>query len=112
MDPTLVLAATLNGAADLLAGPGAWMRGAFAATATGRVIGPEERPAVCWCLAGALMRSAPNTGAAIRDGVLERAHDAVGEVIGTFDLAGWNDAPGRTQAEVVAALRQSAEACS
>jgi hypothetical protein len=38
-----------------------------------------------------------------------RAADALETGLGTRALPGWNDAPGRTQAEVVAALRAAAE---
>lgn len=105
----LTVSEVLSKAADLIEPEGAWTQGAFARTAKERAVGPEESPAVCWCLAGALMRAAPNAGATIRNDTLGRCRSAVAEVIGMGNLASWNDDRKRTQAQVVAALRKASK---
>lgn len=57
-------------------------------------------PAVCWCVLGATEKVDPDNSAAA-DEYLSRY---LGRTVGD-----WNDAPERTQAEVVAALRAAAE---
>lgn len=62
-------------------------------------VGPHG--AVSWCLLGALV-------AASLDRPLElvtRAADALAPYVGEGGLVGWNDRPGRTQEEVVGAIR-------
>lgn len=65
---------------------------------------PEAMPAVC--ALGAL-RMATDNGAD-----LERAAERLGFFVGNADIAEWNDAPERTPAEVVSALRGAALAPS
>lgn len=95
----------LEAAANLLEKPGAWTQGVFARNAKGVVVGFRDDSATCFCAAGAIYRSAKSN--ALGDPAINllntwarRRH---------FEhLAKWNDAPERTQAEVVAALRQAA----
>jgi len=105
------VAEILNRAADLLEKPGAWTQGAYARDALG--VGVQsvfEMPADagCFCIAGAVARA----------GGPERMW---GALIPVIDLLGleradeavqWNDDPRRTQAEVVAALREAARKAS
>lgn len=93
------VAEVLNAAADLLEKPGAWTQGTWARGADG-LPDPTRETAVCFCLYGAIKMAA---GFAY----CEPAIDAVIGVVGR-DFIGWNDAPGRAQAEVVAALRKAA----
>lgn len=83
-----------------------WCQGMGARNAAGREVRPTSRAAVCWCAHGAILRSA-------KDGVgwlcMEHLARAIG--IAPCDVTGWNDAPKRTQAEVVSALKAAAEAC-
>jgi hypothetical protein len=102
----------LERAAKLIEPEGAWTQGAFSLDETGShsedltAIGP----AVCWCVLGAIAEIvgvdpvAPwglnNTAVA--------AKLALSRVIEDDNVPMFNDAPGRTQAEVVAKLREAA----
>lgn len=99
------VAEVLNKAADLLEKPGAWTQGALGRLEDGTPVYSADAPSLsrasCYCMAGALW---------VANGYQypEAAFDALpaGPREGTGQ---WNDAPGRTQAEVVAALRQAAK---
>lgn len=98
----------LTAAADLIEPEGAWTQGAFARTAKGHVIGSGEDPAVCFCGAGAVYRMGGPRA------VTERALNVLDSWArqrrkGFRIFAQFNDAPERTQAEVVAALRAAAD---
>jgi len=95
----------LTAAADLIEPEGRWTTGAFARTVKGRVIGSSEAPATCWCAVGAVYRSAYPHGSYR----VYRALELLSDTVGCYHIGGWNDAPERTQAEVVAALRAAAE---
>lgn len=99
----------LDAAADLIKPEGAWTTCGYARTARGALVGPLEEAAVCWCAKGAISRAAGehHTHRAQRLWVT-----AAKSIVRTHDdgvLAQWNDAPERTQAEVVQALRDAAE---
>jgi hypothetical protein len=89
----------LFAAADLIEPEGAWTTGSFRGT------GP------CFCILGALAQV--GVGDAFRgnfiEGPLAEAHDLLASVIGEPFVDHWNDREGRTQAEVVAKLREAAE---
>lgn len=91
-------------AADLIEPEGTWtQRGDFAYTADGRGRWGSDPDAVCFCAAGATQRVTVDRPVAANPlAYLER-------VIGNSNIAEWNDAPNRTQAEVVAALRAASE---
>lgn len=96
------VADVLDAAADLLEKPKGWTQGAYARDADGRDVNPYEkwRPspeAVCFCLYGALAHVASQAG-------MEKTPFLVDPLPSTK----WNDTPGRTQSEVVAALRAAA----
>lgn len=93
----------LNAAADLLEQPGAWTQGTLARNETGAKV-ENESPAACsFCVLGAIYKVAPDNRAA------RRAIDAFEVNIGCLGATVWNDVEGRTQAEVVAALRAAAK---
>lgn len=99
------VARILNAAADLLEQPGAWTQGAFAKDKNGFATYPLWPEACCFCVLGALERIAGgDTGYAY--GVAE---DAVRDLIPSGFVSTWNDAPERTQAEVVTTLRAAAK---
>jgi len=82
---------------ELLEKPGAWTQGADARNSLGLRVSKDSPDAVCWSLPAAIdLCSAP------RIKVLE-AIAKEGKCIGTTM---WNDAPERTQAEVVALLKE------
>lgn len=94
----------LSKAADLIEPEGAWARHQLAKSAHDQVVNPTDERAVCWCMAGAMQRITPVLG-----NVYYRAHEFVARSLDIPTFASWNDAPGRTQAEVVKALRDAAE---
>lgn len=107
----------LAAAADLLEKPGAWTQfGGFFDPAnedantgrdeSGNGVDGASADAVCWCIFGAIEKvecglRLPTTG------VLEQALGKTSQ-----QIVDWNDAPGRTQAEVVTALRDAARQAS
>ena len=92
-------------AADLIEPEGAWTQNAYARGKSGRPVDPEnKRYAVCWCAVGAISRIA-----AAGSAPWWTARRPLERVIGQSCLPDWNDTPGRTQAEVVAAFRAAAE---
>lgn len=95
-------AEVLEAAADLLEKPGAWTQGSFARTASGASESPFSPAASCFCLRGALCRVSNRR---LHD-LLEVETKALGFPTAAA-MARWNDHPSRTQAEVVAALRQA-----
>lgn len=69
---------------------------AFARDKSGAMTGATNHDAVCWCLYGAMivaLRTSDN---------IATYEVAVRRIIGTYSIGEWNDAPERTQAEVVA----------
>ena len=106
MTKALTVAEVLNAAADLLERPNAWAQWIWAKGANGQPVwvGNDEK-AVCWCIEGAFERIVGH-----RDFYQLRfaARDAFSAANGDSPIA-YNDAPGRTQSEVVAALRRAAQ---
>lgn len=86
-----------------------WCQRAYALNAAGERIFERSLTATCWCVYGALHAAMPDTGPES----LHLCALAVGEMrselrlMPSESLDTWNDAQGRTQAEVVAALRGS-----
>lgn len=103
---------TFDAAAELLMPEGMWTTGNYARNANrDGVVNPSRTDAVCFCMVGAVARV---RGVPVRvaedwlskDGA---ALYAVVELDPTRDtITQWNDAPGRTQPEVVSALRKAA----
>jgi hypothetical protein len=84
----------LIAARDRIAKPGAWIQHTYARDAAGTPVAYNSKDAVCYCALGAIYADGvvPGVGSALR---MVTDEDGV-------DL--WNDAPGRTQEEVVAAF--------
>ena len=80
-----------------------WTQGEYARDAEGVPVNSRHPSAVCWC-ASAALHATDNYGE-------ERlaAYRGLCAAIGTngFQLFEWNDTPGRTQAEVLAAFDQA-----
>lgn len=103
MTTPLTVADVLERAADLIEPEGAWTQGVWARTTTGRACGPFEDGAACFCMRGALNRVSGRS----------LVHDMadIRAVLGfptSASMARWNDRENRTQAEVVAKLREAA----
>lgn len=78
-----------------------WTQKRFAADAAGLSIDPRDQRAARFCVVGGICRATP--GVDLRRRALDVLHRVVGH-----NLSDWNDAPKRTQAQVVAALREAA----
>lgn len=94
----------LNAAADLLEKPGAWTQGTFARSEDGQRVDMWSQEAKCFCVGAAIQRIEGRH----RYGAWNR-FDGLTRQRGFRHMAEWNDDPKRTQAEVVATLRQAAE---
>lgn len=101
--PDATVSEILARAADLIEPEGAWGQDEYAVDLDGRSVGPTSASAVCFCALGALRRAGGF------DDDMNSAAQALGKVVGDL-VCDWNDAPGRTQVEVVEALRQAAKA--
>lgn len=98
------VADVLERAADLIAKPGAWTQGYYGLTDSG-AYADTPRDAVCFCALGAIKAA---QHAVEFDAEIDDAERFFRNFNGS--ITSWNDAPERTQAEVVAALRQAATA--
>jgi hypothetical protein len=80
-----------------------WTQGDYAADARGLGVDDHDPRAVRWCLVGALNVACPKGRdyANLRGG----AYAELQRELGVGLLSDWNDEPGRTQSEVVAAMR-------
>jgi hypothetical protein len=97
------VADVLDAAADLLEKPGAWTTRTCARDRQGNTTGWDEDDAECFCALGAIFRAGK--------GDVSGADDFFGKALGGLgwgSIAPFNDAPGRTQDEVVAKLREAA----
>lgn len=100
------VADVLDAAADLLEKPGAWTTEACARSEEGQRIEWDSPDAVCFCALGAIFRESMLLQTQALD-----ADDHFGRYLGGKNwqtISRFNDAPGRTQSEVVAALRAAA----
>lgn len=97
----------LSMAADLIEPRGAWTQGYYARDEGGEQVEAEEPKAICWCAIGA-MAHAIGREIATFDPV-SRAEGYLIDAIGYHSIITWNDAPERTQADVVTAFRKAAE---
>ena len=97
--------AILRAAADRIEPPGAWTQGAPARTAFGAVLIDHKQPwAKSWSAAGAISVASADRW---KKEMSARAYLKL--AVETDRLSDWNDAPTRTQQEVVAALRRAAD---
>lgn len=101
---TKTVSEILFAAAELIEPEGAWTQGTVARNALGEDVEGDAPDAVCFCLIGAIGKATDHHYDAAKP-VYELLETLVGD--GWIDL--WNDAPERTQAEVVAKLREAAE---
>jgi len=93
-------AEVLGAAADLLEKPGAWTQWGYASDGRGNPVHYTDASAICFCVRGAVRRVAEESGT-----------DFSLEDFGV-PKPSWNDAPERTQVEVVAALREASRQAS
>lgn len=81
-----------------------WAQGVVGRYKNGDACGWDDSEAVSWCALGAINRAAMDEGHCL--GACA-AVDRLRHIVGYFVVA-WNDAPERTQAQVVRALRSAA----
>ena len=86
-----------------------WCQETLAKDAKGRIVSERSRDACQWCSVGAILAALPikewrkeqeigfSTLAETMEGFLEKA-------MGSVSVAHWNDRPGRTQQQVIAAF--------
>lgn len=79
-----------------------WCQGTYARNWVGKKVDPHNKSACSFCLLGALEKIYDGTSIAMREAKQALYLHAIPHNIG---LVEWNDAPGRTQAEVIAALK-------
>jgi hypothetical protein len=98
----------LSAAADLIEPEGKWTQGYYARDQFGSDCEPEDSCAVCWCTIGAIERASEES---VSDDceAYNAAEQAVAAALPGITIVSWNDAPERTQADVVAKLREAAE---
>ena len=91
--------ALLNLAADLIEQKG-WTQGAMALDAAGTPTKALSPDAVCYCTLGALAKAAGG-----HERVEGRLVSTLAKQLKVYSIVDWNDTPGRTKEEVIAALR-------
>lgn len=85
-----------------------WCQGVLATNGKGRGVLPDNPTACRFCIIGAIF-------SANYDFSDEAAHlralifDALEQITGSPSIPGWNDTPGRTQAEVVDVMKRTAQ---
>ena len=92
-------AGLLRAARALIADPDRWTTGCAARDANGRSVMPERLEAVRFDGIGALFRLTPG-----HPDLRDRAVKALDIVAGSWGWTAWQDMPGRTHAEVLAAM--------
>lgn len=81
-----------------------WTQYAFAKDDVGATVNSSSPNAVCWCSLGAINASIEMTGE------YDAAKNVLSRVAGE-NIGVWNDAPGRTQAEVLALFDRAIAEC-
>jgi hypothetical protein len=92
-----------------------WTQGFAARDVAGQSVEPWSSPSACsWCIVGALNVACGTDVSETYDGLARRkaAFESLEPFVGCEDWLFWNDTPGRTQAEVLAAFDRAIEAQS
>jgi hypothetical protein len=103
----------LTHARELLDEPHHWTQRTYARDLHGAPTDYRGPNAVCFCALGAVNRSADDDETAPSSWAIH-VGQAAARVVGTYvdaPVASWNDRPGRTHAEVVAAFDATIAAC-
>ncbi|GGB14780.1 hypothetical protein GCM10011380_00230 [Sphingomonas metalli] len=102
-----MVADVLDAAADLLTPEGAWTQDTVYRDRYGNPAGDTRGPAVCWCAVGAICEV--NIGYAMKACEAAEVGLPVTAPGALRPLSAWNDDRARTQAEVIAKLREAAQ---
>ena len=99
----------LQAVRERLAVPERWTQGEYARDEMGMATGSCCYDAQCWCLLGAVFRESESLDA--DSNADSEALDLLQEAVGSKGkgLAEWQDAPGRTHAEVLAVIDAAIE---
>lgn len=86
-----------------------WCQQVDARDTQGAPVEPASDLAAAWSLLGSIVAALDGPAAVADTGLpaLARAMAAIADLVEDHSLQGWNDAPGRTQRQVVAALEQA-----
>lgn len=103
MDPV----ENLRAAADLIEPEGAWCQRNYARDEYRHPVDVMSPHAVCFCANGAIKRTANGNAAETISTFRRFVHHKFGHQY--FETTNWNDAPKRTQKQVVYALRECAD---
>lgn len=87
-----------------------WTQGWFARDVNGDITWPRAENATCWCVYGAC--SVVTDAFAHENNVRDAIERALLGMTGSRLVDCWNDAPGRTQAEVLALVDRAIELAS
>lgn len=98
----LSVADVLDRAADLIEPEGAWSNDAVALRSSGAPTYAQDPKATCFCALGAIWRLTD------RGSLHRREVEDAAKLVMEGSVAVFNDAPGRSQSEVVAKLREAA----
>lgn len=104
MTKEMTVAEVLDGAADLLEKPGAWTTDVCARDAEGNPTEWFQDDAICFCALGAIFRAGGGSSSVSADDFFCTFLGGNG----WSKVSTWNDDANRTQAEVVAKLREAA----
>ena len=119
MDSKVAADVLLFGMERLIGSPQSWTQGARGAAADGRVVSPHGPMAVSWCLMGAMqtVREMARGSEKWSNGADSLACSELVASIpkeqlpekgdGWLALTKWNDAPDRTHADVIRAIRKA-----
>lgn len=83
-----------------------WTQDEYARDESGAHVDQYAKDATCWCIAGAISAAKGEGGYWPSDTIRYFM-----DINGISDVADWNDAPGRTQAEVIAAFTRAIAKC-
>jgi hypothetical protein len=89
--------------------PQDWIQGRFAVSGLQNKVKPHSRRASCWCALGAIAAITREDPHDVDDEAYWLLHRAMVLPENETAVAGWNDAPGRTHAEVLAAFDRAIE---
>ena len=95
----------LKAARELLTPKGAWTQWDYARDKNGMSVPSSQDEAKCFCLLGAILRVSRESGCLVG---LTKVEAKLSKVVGNY--IDWNDAPGRTQQEVLDLLDKVIEA--
>lgn len=93
----------------LIEKPKAWIKGVNATNKLGKGCTSSSEDAVCWCMDGALMRSAQSAHLYEPGSAYWDAFYALNK-LANGDFIAWNDKPERKHAEVLAVFDKAIEA--